>query len=547
MFFGLVLALVGPAATASADEPLQLRNLPDTPTVPRFTLPSDRVWPSAPGQADVCLWDGDRFAAMSITIDDNCAPDHPWWTAQGALHDFKFTWFVITERPGTGPYWGTWDGWRAIHALGHDVQSHTVTHIHAERPGWQGIEWEYSQAIVDIETNIPGHKVRTLAYPGGSFSYLNDRNIAAQYYISARGVTGLGNKANQIDYFSVNVGGGIGRDGTDSVLFGTSGVPWLGGNKYLRGWLCVLFHGVAGGDKPRFEADLAYIKSKEADLWLASYTDVALYGQERDTAHLAVTSAGGQEIRFNISDDMDDTLFDYPLSIKVRLPDDWPDVAAVQNAAVIEASLVLHEGHKYALVKAVPDRGEVVLTPMILPLVVERWEVLADHGAAGTIATAVSDNYIERRMAGLRKLRVAFAASVDPATLLPAAVTIAGQTGGDQSSLVSALSVDASGREVTVTLSDALPNADVYTVTITDVLRSTEGDTVIGDRDIVLRTLAGDADGSGSVTEADLTAIRAKAGQAVDATTAAYDLDGSGQITPADLRAARRHLGSQLP
>ena len=84
----------------------------------------------------------------------------------------------------------------------------------------------YPYRVQLIESNIPGHKVRTLAYPGGSYSYLNDRTIAAQYYISARGVTGLGNKANQIDYFSVNVGGGIGRDEPSLHPFGRVRLRW---------------------------------------------------------------------------------------------------------------------------------------------------------------------------------------------------------------------------------------------------------------------------------------------------------------------------------
>ena len=57
----------------------QLLNLPPPPKGGRFKTPTDLVWPEKPGDADVCLWAGDRFAACSITIDDNCKPDHEWW------------------------------------------------------------------------------------------------------------------------------------------------------------------------------------------------------------------------------------------------------------------------------------------------------------------------------------------------------------------------------------------------------------------------------------------------------------------------------------
>ncbi|MBN2583478.1 MAG: polysaccharide deacetylase family protein [Planctomycetes bacterium] len=531
---------------ARADDPPQWFNLPDTPTSARFTLPMDRVWPTAVGGADICLWDGDRFAAMSITIDDNCAPDHDWWLAQAALYDFKLTWFVITERPDLGGYWGTWEQFRYIDALGHDVQSHTVTHIHADEPGWLGIEWEYTQSIIDIETQIPGHEVLTLAYPGGTYSELNDRTIAAQYYISARGTVGSPNFANQIDYFAVHTGG-LTRSYTDCVLFGFSDISWMNSTKYLRGWLCPLFHGVPEDSRPAIETELAYIKSMESEIWLGLYTDIARFGQERDTATLTVTLNTSDEIRFTLSDCMDDTIYDYPLTIKVRVPDAWFGVQAVQNASPIEATLVVHEGHPYALVKAVPDRGEVVLSPFSPDLTITKWEVLSDHGAAGTQATTVADGHVEPRLAGLRQFRVTFAAPVDAATLTPAALTITGQTGGDQSSLVESLSLDGSLRIVTVTLSSPLPDADGYTIAFTDTLRGTEGQAVTGDRDIVVRTLAGDADGSGAVTAADVLTVRGMAGQTPNALTAGYDLDGSGAITAADMRAARTRLGNQLP
>lgn len=37
------------------------------------------TWPANPGEAEVCLWKSDKYAAASITIDDNWGPDHQWW------------------------------------------------------------------------------------------------------------------------------------------------------------------------------------------------------------------------------------------------------------------------------------------------------------------------------------------------------------------------------------------------------------------------------------------------------------------------------------
>ena len=357
-------AAAAEAAPAVGDGRPQLRNLADKPAGPRFALPADRVWPAKPGEADICLWDGDRFAALSITVDDNWATDHDWWVEQTSKHGQKMTWFVITGRVGTGGLWGTWEGFKALRDKGYQVQSHTVTHLHVDDAGWPGIESEYTESAKHIEAGIKDHQVITLAYPGGKNSSHNDRTVAAKYYIAGRGVVGTPNAADRIDYMNTNSIGSIDRSRTDSILFGKSDIAWMGGNKYLRGWLCTHFHGVPKPEQREAVAEqLAYIKSVENDLWMGLFEDVVRYGQQRDTATLKVTENTPQRIRFTLSDKMDDKLFDYPLTIKVRLHDDWAAASAVQGDKPVEVKLVTHDGGKFALVKAVPDRGDVTLTP----------------------------------------------------------------------------------------------------------------------------------------------------------------------------------------
>ena len=51
-----------------------------------------------------------------------------------------------------------------------------------------------------IEQNLPSHRVRFLAYPGGANSSLNDRTVAAKYYAGVRGATGTLVSPALIDY-----------------------------------------------------------------------------------------------------------------------------------------------------------------------------------------------------------------------------------------------------------------------------------------------------------------------------------------------------------
>ena len=179
---------------------------------------------------------------------------------------------------------------------------------------------------------------------------------------------------------------------------------------------------------------------------------------------------------------------------------------------------------------------------------VTAWQIAADHDAAGTLTTTITDGYIEPRNLGIRTLLVTVSAEVDPATLgLPGAVTITGDHGGDMSSLIQPLTLDPTGCIMTITLSSPLPNADTYTVTVAPTVKNTQGNAYEGDTSLVLSALAGDVNASGLVTGADMLAVRPLEGQAPTSQTARFDVDRSGAIAAGDILAVRAGAGHGLP
>ena len=366
-----VYAAAVAAGFAMAGE--QVRNLPSCARGERrLAVPKDPVWPSEPGEASVCLWHDDRTAAFSITIDDNCRPDHDWWLRLSEELGLKLTWFVITDKIGgaNAGFDGTWADWQRLADAGHSIQSHTTNHASSKSKGSALTDDEldamYGDSLKALNANLKNNRACCIAYPRGEAH----PEIAAKYAIAARGTSGVPDAADRIDYLCTNAGGGLGT--AEMLVNGTTdkGPKWLASKSHLkRGWAVSLYHLVHHGRTPeaqaeaaaKVEAEIRAIAALKDRLWIGRFDDVARYGQERDTAVLKVTAADADRIAFDLADRMDDGLFDFPLTVKVRLPDGWKSVKAKQGGASVSARVVEHGGHPYALVSVIPDRGQIVL------------------------------------------------------------------------------------------------------------------------------------------------------------------------------------------
>jgi hypothetical protein len=142
------------------------------------------------------------------------------------------------------------------------------------------------------------------------------------------------------------------------------------------GWYCVHGHSIQDGNGSRGvwtslfrdtlglgpEAAVNPLVDKDK-LWIDTFVNVAKYGQERDSAELTLTpDIAGGTIKYTLSDRMDDTIFDYPLTVKIKVPASWTVVSAVQGGDALPCDIVENSGSKYALVKSVPDKGEVTVS-----------------------------------------------------------------------------------------------------------------------------------------------------------------------------------------
>lgn len=260
------------------------------------------VWPENPGDADICIWEDDKLAAMSITIDDNCYMNVEWWLKTAEEHGFKITWFLITDRIDkkvTPKANGTWDDWNVVKNAGHDLQSHTAWHLHTHLPIWTGIEDEYKIGQEQINTNVNGARSDFLAYPGGPNTKLNSLEAAQKYYAGARGVGGGFNLPGKTNYFNTKTfAWPMDPENAPPFANPNSLLNPKDYNRY-RGWMVLLVHGIK--DYGILDPMLKYLDEHREDFWLGLYADVSRYGQERDTATLTLTSKEPTRLSYSSS------------------------------------------------------------------------------------------------------------------------------------------------------------------------------------------------------------------------------------------------------
>ena len=103
---------------------------------------------------------------------------------------------------------------------------------------------------------------------------------------------------------------------------------------------------------------------KQTGVWVASYTELIQYMKEQLNATLTTVERTDSKIVLSLTDTLDDYMFNFPLTIEVDIDDSWLDLGIAATQAGEDIEFFIKNGKVY--VNAVPDAGEIVITPAIL-------------------------------------------------------------------------------------------------------------------------------------------------------------------------------------
>ena len=305
---------------------------------------------------EVGTWHGFRDAAVTHTFDDNTSNQVP--VAIPLLDEFGFdaTFFVVTN-------WGpNWTGFAAAAANGHEIASHTVTHpqLPSLTNEEQADELATSRSV--ILANVPDTETLTLAYP---YCSRGADAVTNATYIAARGCSGQIVPSTPTDFLNISsiIVGSEGSVQTATDLNGRA-VAAAGSG----GWVVFLLHGIDGDggysptESDELRSHLEYLDANRDRFWVDTFGNVVRYIRERDAASIAEVSATDDALTVQVTDDLDDAVYDLPITIRRALPDGWEAATVTQDGEPVPAAIIEAETQTYVEFDAVPDAGAVVLT-----------------------------------------------------------------------------------------------------------------------------------------------------------------------------------------
>jgi peptidoglycan/xylan/chitin deacetylase (PgdA/CDA1 family) len=303
---------------------------------------------------EIGTWRGFRPAAISYTFDDGCSNQFSLAVPMFNEKGFKLTLFTVINTMFPG-----WPKLQAAAANGHEIASHTLNHANlgSVSDAQQTIELQNSQAA--INANVTNQRCATMAYP---FCVQGRDSITSQFYIAARTCSGQLVPSTPANFMAISsfICGSLGT--VQTALDFQNRANSAAASK---GWLVYLIHGIDGdgGYSPlpsaTLRASLDYLGANRDKFWVDTFGNVTRYIRERNAATITETSSNATQITLQVSDNLDDVIFDYPITVRRALPATWTAAAACQNGRPLPVQIVDLNGSKHLMFDVVPDRGEV--------------------------------------------------------------------------------------------------------------------------------------------------------------------------------------------
>jgi hypothetical protein len=312
---------------------------------------------------EIGTWEGFRPAAISYTFDDNLPNQYaiavPMFHAAG----FKMTLFTVIN------YWTsfTWSQAQTAASYGDEIASHTVTHTSLNTVSATQLTNELANSQTNINYRITNELCVTLAYPNCA---VPNESVVAQYYIAARGCSGSLVPSTPSDFMNIS---SIILGNTGSYTTGASINSLADNAATAKAWCVYLIHAIDGdaGYSPlsstALQASVNYMSTNQNKFWVETFGNVVRYIQERNASSVAETASSNNSLTVQVTNNLNNLIYNYPITLRRPLPANWPAVAVSQNNQPVTAKFVTVNSTNYVMFDVVPNGGDIILSKTVLP------------------------------------------------------------------------------------------------------------------------------------------------------------------------------------
>ncbi|MBR4335678.1 MAG: hypothetical protein IKP74_04405 [Clostridia bacterium] len=357
---------------------------------------------------------------LTMSYDDGLLGTAKWVNEKNKIYGTNGSCMMVPNFHGTEPnYKGNLNEWIALFADGTlEPECHSMTHdlvLPSERWGsyegskYNNIRENYDVELVQskayIEKSFPGHTVLCFAPSNNTlstYSFKSDGNgnlvkdasgnpivvedggaqavANATYFAIRQGQRGF----QSLDpTFDANPGGWYNlymqsfRSTTDQNEKLRLGKGYLDETIQKGAWLIIMCHGITasgdGGDIKQSYADqfLAYASNyiQSGELWAATFGEATRYIRERQNTTVSARFENNAVLvdmkiirRTEEGKYLGETIFNYPLTVEVRVPDTWKNVRYEDKGEVKTAAVYKHDGASFAMVNLTPGADGATVT-----------------------------------------------------------------------------------------------------------------------------------------------------------------------------------------
>ena len=310
-------------------------------------------------------WEGFRPAAISYTFDDNVPEQYSLAVPMFHTAGFKITLFTVINE-WFGSSW-TWSMAQTAASYGDEIGSHTVTHTSLNTVSATQLTNELANSQSTINSYITNESCVTIAYPNCA---VPTETTVAQYYIAARGCAGLLNSSTPSDFYNINAYG-LGSAGSYTTASSIIGLANSATNS--QSWCVYLIHSIDVNDdysplsSTVLQTTVNYFSTNQDKFWVETFGNVVRYIQERNASSVTETANSGNSITLQATNNLNNLIYNYPITLRRPVPAGWPAVAVSQNGQPVAAKLVTVNSTNYVMFDVVPNGGDVVLSKTVLP------------------------------------------------------------------------------------------------------------------------------------------------------------------------------------